>query len=365
VNNLVHKYKVPPPLVALAGYTLAILFVIYALKHVTLLAVPLFFSLVIAYLFNPLVHYLETHTPLGRSLIAGILMVLLVFLLVFLIINLLPYVIDQVKHAADRLPEFLETFSRKAEVVNNYLTKNFPEYLGTVDIMGRIERMIGLMLTDLTKILGGIFTSIYNFLTMLVYLVFIPLFSYYIIKDYHQIRTGIINLVPARSRDRVVCKMHQMNRILSSFIRGQAIVVLILAVLYSTGLSLVGLPFAILIGIFAGIGDIIPYVGTILGLLISIIIGFAHFQDVEKLLLILLVFALVKGLENWYFYPKIVGHEVGLHFVFVLMSIIIFGQLFGFWGLLVSIPAAAGFKVFISDLVAYYKSSDYYSQCKE
>lgn len=362
---MVRKRRVPPPLIALGGYTLMILAVILALKHVTLLAVPLFFSLVIAYLFNPLVRFMEKRTPLGRPVIAAILMILLVFILVFLIINLLPYVIDQVKYAADRVPQFLDTFSKKAQVLNNYLTKNFPEFLGTIDIMGQIENKVNLMLTDLTKILGGIFTSIYNFLTMLVYLVFIPLFSYYIIKDYNQIRNGIISLIPLNSRDRATLKMRQMNRILSSFIRGQAIVVLILAVLYSTGLSLVGLPFAILIGILAGIGDIIPYVGTILGLLVSIIIGFAHFQDVEKLLLVILVFALVKGLENWYFYPKIVGHEVGLHFVFVLMSIIIFGQLFGFWGLLVSIPAAAGFKVFISDLAAYYKSSSYYRRCQE
>jgi len=365
VNNILRKHKVPPPLVALVAYTLVILAVVFSLEHLTLLAVPLFFSLVIAYLFNPLVQFLESRTPLSRPLIASILMVLLVVILVFLIINLLPYVINQAERAATRLPQLLQVFSQKAQVLSNYLTKNFPEYLGSIDIMERIERMISLMLTDLTKILGGIFSSLYNFLTMLVYLVFIPLFSYYIIKDYNQIRCGVMNLVPVRSRQKVTAKLGELNRILSSFIRGQAIVVLILVVLYSTGLSLVGLPFAILIGTFAGIGDIIPYVGTILGLIISIVIGFAHFQDVEKLLLVILVFALVKGFENWYFYPKIVGHEVGLHFVFVLMSIIVFGQLFGFWGLMVSIPAAAGFKVFISDLVAYYRSSAYYRQCDE
>ena len=362
MDNMVRKHKVPPPLVALGIYTFLVIGVIMALKHVTLLAVPLFFALVVAYLFNPLVRFLESHTPLNRPLIAGILMVILVFVLIFLIGNLLPYLVDQAKYAADRLPHVLETFSRKAQVLNNYLSKNFPDYLGTIDIMDRVERMISLMLTDLSKILGGLFSSIYGFLITLVYLVFIPLFSYYFIKDYGSIRRGLKELIPKRSRGYFTEKIEQLNRILSSFIRGQAIVVLILAFLYSLGLGLIGLPFAILIGIFAGLGDIIPYVGTILGLIASIIIGFAHFQDVEKLLLIVLVFALVKGLENWFFYPKIVGHEVGLHFIFVLMSIIIFGQFFGFWGLLVSIPAAAGFKVFIGDLISYYKRSRFYCQ---
>lgn len=153
-----------------------------------------------------------------------------------------------------------------------------------------------------------------------------------------------------------------MNRILSSFIRGQAIVVMILAILYSIGLSLIGLPFPVLIGIFSGLGDIIPYMGTIVGFIISLVIGIAYFQSIEKLLLVVLVFAIVKGSENWFFYPKIVGREVGLHFVWVLVSIILFGRIFGFWGLLIAIPASAGFKVFLTDLVEYYKQSAFFKK---
>jgi predicted PurR-regulated permease PerM len=151
-----------------------------------------------------------------------------------------------------------------------------------------------------------------------------------------------------------------MDVLLSSFIRGQAIVVLILAILYSVGLSLIGLPFAILIGTAAGLGDIIPYFGTIVGFVVSLIVGLAHFQSAQKLLLIVITFAVIKGSENWYIYPKIVGREVGLHFVWVLMSIIIFGNLFGFWGLLVAIPSSAGFKMFAHDLIKYYKHSDFF-----
>jgi predicted PurR-regulated permease PerM len=100
------------------------------------------------------------------------------------------------------------------------------------------------------------------------------------------------------------------------------------------------------------------------GFIISLIIGIAFFQSIEKLLLIVVIFIIVKGSENWFFYPKIVGKEVGLHFVWVLVSIIIFGKLFGFWGLLVAIPSAAGFKVFLSDLMTFYKKSDFFSKKK-
>ena len=98
------------------------------------------------------------------------------------------------------------------------------------------------------------------------------------------------------------------------------------------------------------------------GFILSLIVGFTHYDSVEKIFLILLVFAVVKGSENWFFYPKIVGKEVGLHFVWVLMSIIIFGKLFGFWGLLVAIPTAAGFKMYVKDLINYYKNSSFFKK---
>ena len=117
-----------------------------------------------------------------------------------------------------------------------------------------------------------------------------------------------------------------------------------------------------IIGIFAGLGDIIPYFGTIVGLIVSVLVSLVHFQSPDKIVLICVLFALVKGSENWFFYPKIVGREIGLHFLWVLISLIFFGQLFGFWGLVIAIPSAAVFKVFLSDLVLYYKHSDYFKE---
>jgi predicted PurR-regulated permease PerM len=226
--------------------------------------------------------------------------------------------------------------------------------------MKKIEEMISQMFTNLSKILAAAFSSLYSIVLTLLYMIIIPLFAFYFIKDYKKIQRSFFELVPTRIKELVIKRVERMDILLSSFIRGQAIVVLILAVLYSIGLSLIGLPFAILIGTAAGIGDIVPYFGTVVGFVVSLIVGLAHFQSVQKLLLIVLVFGIIKGSENWYIYPKIVGREVGLHFVWVLMSIIIFGNLFGFWGLLVAIPSSAGFKMFADDLIMYYKNSVFF-----
>jgi predicted PurR-regulated permease PerM len=356
------KISLPPPLTAFIIYTAMVLILILSLKYITMLAAPVFFSFVIAYLFNPVVGVLEKKTHMPRGVIAGLLMITLVFLLVFLLVNLLPYGADQVKNAAVKFPEILNKFSQKIKVIGDYITQNFPGYAGKINPMGKIEEMLTNALTNLSTILVAAFSNLYSILLTLLYVVFIPLISYYFIKDTKKIRKTLFGLVPLRYKERVIQRVEQMDVILSSFIRGQAIVVLILAVLYSVGLSLIGMPFAVLIGVMAGIGDFIPYLGTVIGFIVSIIIGLASFHSYERILLIVLVFLIVKGSENWFFYPKIVGRKVGLHFVWVLIAIVVFGHSFGFWGLLVAIPSSAGFKMYINDLVKYYKNSNFFKR---
>ena len=356
------KISLPPPLTALIIYTAVVLILILSLKYITLLAAPVFFSFVIAYLFNPVVGALEKNTHMPRGVIAGLLMVTLVFLLIFLLVNLLPYGAEQVKHAAERFPEILSEFSQKIKAISDYITQNFSGYVGNINLTGKVEGMLSNSLTSLANILVAAFSNLFSILLTLLYLVFIPLISYYFIKDTKKIRKTLFGLVPLRYKERAIQRVEQMDGILSSFIRGQAIVVLILAVLYSVGLSLIGMPFSVLIGVMAGIGDFIPYLGTAIGFIVSIIVGFAAFQSYERILLIVLVFLIVKGSENWFFYPKIVGREVGLHFVWVLIAIVVFGHAFGFWGLLVAIPSTAGFKVYMSDLVKYYKNSQFFKK---
>ncbi|MCI0470422.1 MAG: AI-2E family transporter, partial [Candidatus Aminicenantes bacterium] len=359
------KFTMPEPLLALILYTAGVLLMILSLKYLTFIAAPFLFSFIIAYLFNPVVNSLESKLRIPRGVSAALLMITLLFLLVFLLVNLVPYMIDEAMVAAVKFPEFLVQFSEKVKIISNYITRNFSEYVGTVDIMGKIEEMIRHMFTNLSRFMSTIFANLFSIILTILYVVFVPLISYYFLKDYRKIKKSVFGLIPLHSKERVLNKIGKLDDLLASFIRGQAIVVLILAVLYSIGLSLIRLPFAILIGIGSGIGDIIPYFGTIVGFVVSIIIGFAHFQSPEKILPIILVFLVVKGSENWFFYPKIVGKEVGLHFVWILVSIIVFGNLFGFWGLLVAIPSSAGFKLFITDLVRYYKNSDFFKRERE
>lgn len=356
------RVKVPTALYALIVYMLIILFGILSLKFFPMLFAPLFFSAIVVYLFNPLVNFIEKKSRLPRGIICGVLMLMLVMLVILVVIKLFPYLIGQMENAAQKFPDILKKFGKSIKVVNEYITKNFSDFVGTIDIMGKIEGIISDSLMNLSRLLLNTFSGIYNFLVILVYLILTPIFSYYFLKDIDKVEKTFYEMIPGKLRKRVKNKFKRIDKILSSFIRGQAIVVLILAFLYSLGLSIIGLPFAILIGIFAGFGDIIPYFGTIVGFIVSIIVGFVHFHSFNSLFLILLVFLIVKGSENWFFYPKIVGKEVDMHFVWVISSIILFGMLFGFWGLVFAIPSSAVFKVFFNDLMTYYKNSELYKE---
>ena len=352
--------KIPNSFFALMIYILFILFGILSLKHLPILFAPIFFSIIIVYLFNPLVNHVEKKSRLPRGVICGGLMLILVLFIVLVVIKLFPYLIDQMENAAQKFPAILKKFGNSMKVVSNYITKNFSQYIGNIDLMGKIEGLISDSLMNLSRFLLHTFSSIYNFLIIIVYLVLTPIFSYYFLKDIKRVEKSFYDLIPVRLKGRVKKKLNRIDDILSSFIRGQAIVVLILSFLYSVGLSLIGLPFAILIGIFAGLVDIVPYFGKIVGFFVSIIIGVVHYHSFDHLFLIMLVFMIVKGSENWFFYPKIVGKKVGMHFVWVILSIILFGKLFGFWGLVFAIPSMAVFKVFLKDLMDNYKKSELY-----
>jgi len=359
---MIKKKSIPASLYALVAYILIILLTILSLKHFPLLAAPVFFAIIISYLINPVVKFLEIKTKISRGIIAGFLIIILIFMFIFLIVKFFPLLVTRIEFAAQKLPGVIKKFSESVQVFGDYLTRNFSQYIGDVDLMGKFTEWLNSSLYGLAQLFVTGFSSIYGLVTTLIYMILIPIFSFYFIKDQRKIENSFYSLIPLRFRWRMKRKMIRIDRILASFIRGQAIVILLLAILYSVGLTVIGLPFPILIGVFSGFGDIIPYFGTIVGYSISMIVGFVHFNSVRELLLITLVFAVVKGSENWFFYPKIVGREVGLHFVWVLVSIIVFGQLFGFWGLLFAIPSSAVFKVFINDLVAYYKGSDYYKK---
>jgi predicted PurR-regulated permease PerM len=167
-------------------------------------------------------------------------------------------------------------------------------------------------------------------------------------------------LLPRRSEAVIVKLAQQSDEVLGAFLRGQLLVMLALAFIYSAGLMMMGLDLALLIGMLAGLVSFVPYLGFIVGILAACVAALFQFQELLPLLYVAIVFGVGQMLEGMVLTPLLVGDRIGLHPVAVIFSVLAGGQLFGFVGVLLALPVAAVIAVLLRYLHTQYKSSALY-----
>jgi predicted PurR-regulated permease PerM len=203
-------------------------------------------------------------------------------------------------------------------------------------------------------------TSTVGFILNLLGYLIIPIYLFYLLVDMPLLVAWIKELPPERFRAQLEILATEINTVLSGFIRGQLLVCAILAVLYSIGLWIIGIDLAVAIGTLAGAAFIIPYVGTVIGIVLSMLMALLKFHDLLHPMLCLGWFLIVQALEGMYITPKVVGDTVGLHPLIAIIALLIGGQLMGISGMLLAIPMAAVAKVFACRLLDYYRNSEFY-----
>src|SRR5690606_8902813 len=171
---------------------------------------------------------------------------------------------------------------------------------------------------------------------------------------------GVRDLVPQRWRPFVVDVAREVDQVLGAFIRGQLIVMVILAVLYGVSYALLGVRLGVVIGIVAGLSSFIPYVGGAVALGLAVIMCLLDWGGWLQLGGVVVVYSLIQVLEGFVITPKIVGDKVGLSAVWVLFALVVGGDLFGFMGVLLALPAAAVAKVFVVRGLAWYRASSFF-----
>ncbi|MFN3531156.1 MAG: AI-2E family transporter [Candidatus Brocadia sp.] len=206
----------------------------------------------------------------------------------------------------------------------------------------------------------NIFYSTFGFLGIMVNFIIFSVVSVYLLKDFNTIAQNIKALFPFLKRDQAMNLLSKVNNNLRYFLRGQLIVCLILSLIYSIGLTIAGIPLSFFIGFIGGFGNLIPYVGTGTGMVLASILALFQFHDLKHILYVLLTFGIGQLLEGTVITPRIMGKGLGLSPVMVILSILICSQLLGFLGLLLAVPIASTVKVFIDEIISKYKSSQYY-----
>jgi predicted PurR-regulated permease PerM len=323
---------------------------------------PVLISLILAYLLEPLVTPLEKR-GVNRSLAIVIAFcgcfILVAGLAVFFVTSLMA----EFRDVQINLPDYAaRLYSVIPQQVKVYLDIETPAkvYAHASGMLEELRSVSFELFKETFAFVRKAFVSTLAFVLAVLGYFIIPVYLYYFLKDLPRMKDSLLTLVPERFRDRLKEKVWEIDELLSAFVRGQLSVCVILAVLYSIGLYLIGIDLGIMIGTLAGITFVIPYFGTILGILLSMTMAFLKFHDFLHPLLCLGWFALVQGCEGAIITPKIVGDKVGLHPVITILALLVGGQLFGILGMLLAVPVTAVLRVLLRAFIEQYRSAAFY-----
>jgi len=190
--------------------------------------------------------------------------------------------------------------------------------------------------------------------------VLIPVALFYLLLDWKPFVARVLELVPPRIRPGVDSFTDEADQVLGQYLRGQLLVMLTMATFYTTGLALFGLDLALPIGVFTGLAMFVPYLGFGIGLVLATLAGLLQFASVKGLVMVAVVYGIGQVIEGLYITPRVVGERIGLHPLAVIFALLAFGQVFGFVGVLIALPASAVLLVAIRRIRAGYMASRLY-----
>ena len=325
-----------------------ILFLLVFLVLASEILMPFLVGIILAYVLNPIVKKLD---KIGLYHVISVILVLFLSLFLFFgsFIFLIPIFLDQLEIVVKKMPILLDNIS--------IYIRNFNDNLNIIDeniysdyFANFIESKSGQIFKYLLDFITISLNKSLAFFNLLGLLLITPIVTFYILYDWDQIIENINFKFSSYLSKGLDKKITNINNVLSSFFRGQLIVNFILAIYYSFTLYIIGVEGSVSIGFLIGILSFIPYLGSLVGLLISLSFTIIQFGSFNFILLVLLVFILGQLLESYYLSPRFVSRSVGLHPLFSMFVIIAAGAAFGVIGILLAIPISAVMLTLLTDV---------------
>ena len=318
---------------------------------------PFLIAAILAYICDPLADRLERY-KFSRTLATAFVFfgLLLTFLLLGLI--LFPVVQNETLHFVQRLPDYLVWIqTRLAPLLQDRFGVTLPDAANLQQMVrdhlqgvGSAAGMLLPTLKDSTLTALGILTN----------LLLIPVVLFYMLRDWDSFVLKLDELVPRRWHKKTQTIAREIDVVLAEFLRGQLTVMLIMAAFYATSLWAVGLDYALPIGLLAGLLVFVPYLGVILGLGLASLAGLVQFAELTDLIPIWVVFGIGQAIESMGITPWLVGERIGLHPLAVIFALLAFGQIFGFFGILLALPVSAALLVGLRHIKQAYQQSSLY-----
>lgn len=308
----------------------------------------------VAYFLDPLADRLE-RAGLSRVLATTVITAAALLIVVLLVLAIIPLLIGQLNALVDAAPAI-------AARLEGFLREAFPEF---TDITSVIRQSLGEIAQAIQsrggQLAQGLVNSVLSVVSWLLFIVIVPVVAFYLLLDWDHMVARIDALIPRDHAPTVRRLAREIDTVLAAFVRGQLSVCLAMAIYYATTLMLAGLQFGLIIGAIAGAITFIPYVGALLGGALAI--GLALYQfwgDWLSIGLVAAIFGLGQFLEGNVITPRLVGKSVGLHPVWLMLALTVFGALFGFAGMLIAVPVTAAFGVLLRFAISQYHDSPLY-----
>jgi len=337
------------------GTGFALLALLYVLAPVL---TPFAAAFILAYLLVPGVDWLERHRlPRAAAVLLMILLALLLLLGLLLILvpvlqreavalrQQFPMLVNKLNsHLAPRINEL---FGTTVKFDSETLKELLAERVGEENIVGKIIDHARAGGVALLGIVGTLFL--------------VPAVLFFTLLDYHSFTHRFEALIPRRWHHAAVGMVNEIDRLLAHFLRGEMLVMAILAVYFSIALTVAGLQAALPIGLLTGLLIFIPYVGFGLGLLLALLAAVLQFGDWYGVIAVAVVYGVGQMIEAFFLTPRLLGQSIGLHPLAVILALLSFGQIFGFFGVLLALPASAALLVAVRRIKATYLASDFYN----
>lgn len=344
-----------------AAWCLIAALVLLALWLLGPVLTPFVVAAVLAYALTPLVNRLD---GLGGGRLPRVLVVLAVeslFILIVISVLLLvvPIFAKELPLLREQLPLLAE---RLGERLSPWLAQlGINVSLDAVSIKAFVVKYLSANVEDaIASVLSSIKLGGSVALAVLGNLVLIPVALFFLLKDWDRFIGLLVELVPRKLRAAFDGFMDEADSVLGQYLRGQMLVMGVLAVYFSVALTLFGFDLAVPVGVFTGLAFFIPYLGFGLGLILAVLAGLLQFGDLYGVLVVAGVYGAGQLVESFYLTPRLVGERIGLHPLAAIFSLLAFGQLLGFLGVLIALPASAVLLVAIRRLRAGYLLSELY-----
>ena len=340
----------------LVALFLAFLFVFF--HYLAPILSPFIIAAVLAYILDPFVDKLRRFR-INRARGSLWVMLLVFTLLVILLLVIVPMFISQINSIIARTPAMLDWIQHQ---LLPWINTRFGHYF-TIDghtVLNYLRTNIKVIQSSLQNTMMLLMRQSSSIMAMVGNLMILPLLLYYFLRDWPGWQFSIRKLVPRRYLPTYTRISKQIDSVLGEFLRGQLLVMIIMGLFYGLGLVFIGLDSGFAIGMVAGLLVFIPYLGAFTGLLLATLAAALQFNSWSGVLMVWSVFAMGQLLESFFITPKIVGDKIGLSPFWVIFSLMAFGQLMGFVGVLIALPLAAICLVLLREGKDIYMRSDFY-----